>query len=140
MSNENQWFANVGARRRYEIPEIGGWIELRQELSVGEERKMYAGVVKGQVDTPDGPRTEYDMAKLSFSQVVAYLVDWSSKLDVSPETIEGLKPSIYHPIEEAVLAHVKELDKANPRPRQKDRKGRNRAPKTGDAPTLTSVA
>ena len=75
------------------------WIELREEISIGEERKIFAGAIKGQTLLKDGEtRTEYDAQAISFGQVIAYLVDWDAKgedgksVDVNADTVRGLLP------------------------------------------------
>lgn len=125
------WFASVGELHEYELPEIGGWVRLRKELSIGEERAMFANAIKGTVPLDNGQmRIEYDQAKLSFGQVVAYLADWSDKQEISHSAIEALKPEIYNVIEATVQKHVEALGK----------KPKGRKTKNGDAPTSLSAA
>ena len=127
------WFAAIGDRKRYELPEIGGWVELRQELSIGEERNIYAQAIKGHVPLADGEvRIEYDRAKLSFGQVLAYLVDWSESQEINGSSVQALKPEIYNVIETCVQAHVEGLEKKAPTKAHKR--------KRGDVPTLPSAA
>ena len=87
-------FARVKNTTRYPLegfaPELT-WIDLREEISIGEERKIFAGAIKGQTALKDGDtRTEYDAQVVSFGLVVSYLVDWDAKdengksVDVSP--------------------------------------------------------
>jgi hypothetical protein len=95
----------------------GEWIEVREELSVGEQRKAFGSAVKGTVTTPDGTRTEYDTPKLSFALVVAYLVDWSvrgaddkpvdiSTLEKRRAAVEALDAESFDAIEAAVDRHI----------------------------------
>jgi hypothetical protein len=107
-----EWFADVTGRRRIEIPEIGGWIECRQELGVGEKRAIFSRAFKGQVPLEDGNfRNEYDMQEVSFGQVMAYLADWSSKKELIPEAVRALKPEVFAHIEAAVHKHIENLEK-----------------------------
>jgi hypothetical protein len=102
------WFVNVGDRKRYELPDGSGWIELRTQLSVGERRRAFANAVKGQTQLPDGGvRTEYDHARLSFGLVLAYLADWSEKVEISASAVEALQPDIFEQIESLVDEHAK---------------------------------
>jgi hypothetical protein len=127
------WFAAVGDRKRYELPEIGGWIELRQELSIGEERNIYAQAIKGHVPLKDDEvRIEYDRAKLSFGQTLAYLVDWSESQEINASSVQALKPEIYNVIEKCVQTHVEGLEKKEPT------KGKKK--KTDAVPILPSAA
>lgn len=95
----------------------GEWIEVREELSVGEQRKAYTAAVKGSVKTDEGTRTEYDAQKLSFALVVAYLVDWSARdgndkpVDISTlekrrAAIEALDSESFEAIETAIEQHI----------------------------------
>jgi hypothetical protein len=107
-----EWFADVTGSRRIEIPEINGWIECRQELSVGEKREIFSRAFKGQVPLEDGNfRNEYDMQAVSFGQVIAYLSDWSNKQALTPDAVRGLKGPIFAHIEAAVLKHIENLEK-----------------------------
>jgi hypothetical protein len=121
------WFANVTDRRRYDVMiegEVIGWVELRQELSVGERRQAFGNAIKGQTQLADGNvRTEYDHAKLSFGLVVAYLSEWSEKGDltdygVRASAVEALSPDVYDAIEKIVDKHAEEYGK-RPQKRQK---------------------
>jgi hypothetical protein len=130
-----EWFADVAGSRRIEIPEINGWIECRQELSVGEKREIFSRAFKGQVPLEDGAfRNEYDMQEVSFGQVMAYLGDWSAKQDLTPDAVRALKPEIFAHIEKAVHKHIETLEKNE----QAAATG-GRSPKRNAAPILQSV-
>ena len=133
-------FARVKNTTRYPLegfaPELT-WIDLREEISIGEERKIFAGAIKGQTALKDGDtRTEYDAQVVSFGLVVSYLVDWDAKdengksVDVSPDTIRGLLPEVYNAIDDIVRAHVEATRAKKTTP----------APTPTDAPTLHAVA
>lgn len=133
----SSWFASVGKCKRIDLPEIKGWIEVREELSVGEERAAFAQTIKGQTEVEDGKiRTDYDAEKLSFSLVCAYLVDWSARdendksVPCDADHVKGLKSEIYNVIEKAVQAHD-----AKVRAAKKPKKGR-----TSVVPISSSVA
>lgn len=115
MSTTN-WFADVRATTRIDIPEIDGWIEVREELSIGDERRVFTSAIKGQTPTGDGQtRTDYDAEQVSFGLVVAHVVDWSARdgqdkpVPLTPDAIKRLKPSIYHAIEKAVTDHMEQV-------------------------------
>jgi hypothetical protein len=102
------------------------WIEVREEISIGEERKIFAGAIKGQTLLKDGEtRTEYDASAISFGQVVAYLSDWDAKdeqgksVDVNPDTIRGLLPEAFNVIDDAVKAHIESTREKKPTPAPK---------------------
>lgn len=106
-----------------------GYVEVREEISIGEQRKAYADAVKGQVQTPEGPRTEYDNEKLSFALTVLHVVDWSLKRAYSPAALRHMKPPIYKVIDDAVRQHIERVTEGNaPTPLA-----------SGDSPTSTSA-
>lgn len=112
------------------------WIDLREEISIGEERKIFAGAIKGQTALKDGEtRTEYDAQIVSFGQVVSYLVDWDAKdeqgksVACTPDLIRGLLPDVYNAIDDAVRAHVE----------QTREKKVSQAKTTNDAPILPAL-
>lgn len=114
--SKKKWFADVTGTTRIDIPAIEGWIEVRNELSVGEERKVFAGAIKGQTPTEDGKiRTEYDAEKVSFGLVRAYVVDWSARdekdkpVEFSEGAVKALTPEAYTAIEDAVNKHAKAM-------------------------------
>jgi hypothetical protein len=95
----------------------GEWIEVREELSVGEQRKAYTAAVKGSTKTEDGTRTEYDAQRLSFALVVAYLVSWSVRdakgqpvdittLEKRRAAVEALDEESFNVIDAAIDSHV----------------------------------
>ncbi len=133
-------FARVKEVRRIPIagfaPELT-WIDVREEISIGEERKVFAGAIKGQTILRDGEtRTEYNAELVSFGTVIAYLVDWDAKgedgksVDLTPETIHGLMPEVYNAIDDAVRAHVEATRAKKTTPAQT----------TNAEPTLRAVA
>ena len=108
--------------RRFVNPSItrlalseGDWIEVRDELSVGEERKAMASAVSS-VDMK-GTLTP-NLENLGISETFAYLVDWSFtdangkpvKLDES--ALRNLTTDAYKEIETALQAHVKSVKEA----------------------------
>jgi hypothetical protein len=101
----------------------GEWIEVREELSVGEQRKAYTAAVKGSTKTEEGTRTEYDAQKLSFALVVGYLVDWSARdgngkpVDISTlpkrqAAVEALDAESFAVLEAAIEAHIEAVTAA----------------------------
>lgn len=109
-------FADVVGTTQVDVPELDIWIECRNELSIGEERKSFAGAVRGQSTTEDGQsRVDYDAAKLTFGLVLSYVTDWSAKdekdksVQFSEASLRALTPEAYHAIEEAVDRHKKAM-------------------------------
>lgn len=107
------WFAESGVTR-VELPSGLGWVELHNAASVGTEKAWSHGVIKGQVQTADGPRTEFDAARSGLATVMTYLAAWSARtaqgavVPLNETTVGSLKPSVFSIIEDAVEAHVKQ--------------------------------
>jgi hypothetical protein len=110
-------FADVTGLTEYQVPEIapGFWIRVRNDLSVGEHKAIFAKAFRGQVDLPNNQvRNEYDMVEVSMGQVCAYMVEWSEKVPCTPDAIRALKRDYYNAIEDIVQKHVKALEKKDP--------------------------
>lgn len=99
------------------------WIEVKRELSVGEQRsvdlagfrRMSAGNQRAGQDAKETPEREsefkIDWEAQGFARAKAYIVDWSltdtrgNKLKVA-DTIDKLKKPVFAVIEAALNAHV----------------------------------
>lgn len=128
---EKEFFADPRKNTRIDVPAIRGWIEVRDEVGIGEERRVFANAVKGSTQTKDGElRTDYDMEKVSFGNVVLYVVDWSLKTTLSADSLKNLKPAIYKAIDDAVQQHINRVTEGNALS----------LPKSSDSPTSASVA
>lgn len=98
---------------RIDLPE-GQWLEVKKQLTVGEERKAMAALVK-EVRT-DGRMTP-DLEMVGKAQVLAYLVDWSLKDEAGKvvridsdakkvSAIDQLHPEKFRVIADAVESHI----------------------------------
>ena len=133
-------FANLKGTERIDLPELGIWIEVRQELSVGEKRRIFSDAFKGQTDIGGGQmRTEYDARKLTFGLIAAHIVDWNASQEqdgkVVPvpyrvEALEGLTSAAYEVIEKAVDKYTEASKQALG----------EASPATSAAPTSLSLA
>lgn len=111
---EAEFFADPRKATRLPVPEINGWVEVRDEVSIGEERRIFAGAVKGQTQTADGTsRMEYDAEKVSFGTTALHVVDWSFKRKYSVDALKALKPSYYKAIDAVVQAHIDRVKEGN---------------------------
>jgi hypothetical protein len=129
-NEESEFFADPTQATRIDVPAIKGWIEVRDEISIGEERKVFGAAVKGLVSTKDGEqRMDYDTEKVSFGNVVLYVTDWSFKTPLTPDALKNLKPKFYKAIDEAVQAHMQRVTEGNEQPR----------PESADSPTSASA-
>lgn len=126
-----KWFANIKGLKRIELGD-GAWIDVREELSVGQEREMYKKSVKGQTTLESGEvRTDLDIKELSFAKVQAYLADWNAtndegkSVEVCEDAIRGMDYAAYALIENAVIAHEKDIESKKKGPAQKPRRSNN---------------
>ncbi|MGE0460896.1 MAG: hypothetical protein AB7Q16_05965 [Vicinamibacterales bacterium] len=113
---EAEYFADPKKSTRIPVAAIHGWIEVRDEISIGEERRVFAGAVKGQTMTKDGDsRMEYDAERVSFGNNVLHIIDWSLKRPLSADALKALRPEIYKAIDAAVQAHIDRVKEGNGR-------------------------
>lgn len=92
------------------------WIELKQELTIGEQRRMETAGFRGArtgTSVPEGDNEiSIDWRAQSFARTEIYLVDWSladdagNKLKLTKDTIQALRQDVYDLIEKAINAHV----------------------------------
>lgn len=134
--DEKDFFADPKKNKRILVPTLDrgdqkGWIEVREEISIREERRVFAGAMRGQTQTKDGEiRNEFDIEKVSFGNVVLYLTAWSLKKVLNADAIMALKPAIYKAIDDAVDGHMKAIAA-----------GKAQTPSSsGGAPTSSSAA
>lgn len=114
VDQEADFFADPRKTTRLPVPAINGWIEVRDEISIGEERRVFANAVKGRTTTKDGEaRMEYDAEKVSFGNTVLHVVDWSLKRPLSADALKALKPEIYRTIDDAVKSHIDRVKEGN---------------------------
>ena len=110
-----QWFVRP-ATARVALPD-GEWIEVKQRLTIGEERRQQASVIK-EVRT-DG-RVTPDLEMLGKAETLAYLVEWSLRdedgrvvrIDTDARksaAIDSLSPEAFRLISEAITAHVERM-------------------------------
>lgn len=88
------------------------WIEVKKELTAGEERAYRTKAFKrvsGLVDARDAnrdPDVEVDWAQLAFARVEAYLVEWSEKRQITPEAIRALSGEDFAEIDALITSHI----------------------------------
>lgn len=130
---EQELFADPKKLTRLPVPALGanGWVEVRDEISVAEERRVFAKAVKGTTQTKDGDaRMEYDAEQVSFGNVVLHVVDWSLKTPYSADALKNLKPKAYKAIDDVVQAHMTRVKEGNAQT----------PPDSGASPTSVSAA
>ena len=98
----------------------GDWIEIKERLTVGEQKRVDVSGLKRMHPTPGQASSpiDTDFAEFSFARTTAYLVDWSftgsddKAVPVSRASIEALTTETYREIEDAITAHVEALTEA----------------------------
>ena len=109
-------------RDRLDLEALGHpfWIDVKRELTVGEQRKVetagFRGVVQGAETRRPGEAASTEIAidwrTQSFARTEVYLLDWSladdkgNKLKISRDVVESLKQPVYAAIETGITAHV----------------------------------
>lgn len=87
----------------------GDWLDVRRELTVGEQRRAMAKAVKSM--RADG-RIEPDFQQVGKAEIAAYIVDWSfvdgndKRVPFTDDAIDNLTAAAYDEIETAVRAHI----------------------------------
>lgn len=133
--SDAEFFADPKKNKRIFVPALDtkaarGWIEVREEVSIGEERKIFGSAFKGEIPTPDGPRRDYDMERISFGTTALHMTGWSLSKKYSPDALKALKAPLYKAIDDAVQAHI-----------DKVKEGKAPSPsETGDSLTSASAA
>ena len=91
----------------------GDWLDVRRELTVGEQRQAMARAVKSM--RADG-RIEPDLANVGKAEIGAYIVDWSftdandKRVPYSETALDNLTTPAYNEIEIAVRAHIAAIE------------------------------
>lgn len=117
------WKTDVTGLKHVEIPEYEGWIEIRQELSIGETQTINDAFFKGVRQMPDGSIiNELCMSDAKFKRAVTYIANWSIPLEPSLAVIKQLPVPMFELIDAAIERHVEESIAKNPKTATKKRK------------------
>jgi hypothetical protein len=102
----------------------GEWIDVRQQLTVGEEREIARRSARsyqqGTAENQGQFTIDYDVTRFGLVQAAAYLVGWSApmplpinySLEKRIAIVESLNPEAYTAIEEALTTYLRERDAA----------------------------
>lgn len=116
MSSNSKWFSDVVGTTRIDLPAIDAWIEVRNELTVGEEKRMYAPAL---TPSAEWSKPGVDLSAIGFAAAAAWLVDWSLRdqkdkpVEVSMNALQALKPAVFDAIDAAIDAHIKACREGN---------------------------
>lgn len=118
-----EWTVDKHATERLYLAGGDQWIDVRKQLSVGEERAIARASAKAYQDAGEGSghvRMEYDVTKFGLVQAAAYIVAWSAPIPIPAnyslekkiQIIENLHPSAQSAIEEAIAEYLKQREEA----------------------------
>lgn len=97
----------------------GDWIDVKKELTVGEEKRMRtAGVrrVNGQAEV------DVNWAEMALARVTTYLRGWSAvdekqrPIPVTAETVQALATEDFEAIDAAIQRHIEAVAEAKKAP------------------------
>ena len=119
---------------RFVVPELvkidlpgGDWIEVKKELTVGEEKRYRTASLRRTYNVGKGDEElQIDWGSMAFARVEAYVVNWSASQPFSHSALEALSSEDFEAIDDAVQAHI-----ASSKEEKKARNG---------TPTLTTSA
>lgn len=117
--------SNVAADTvRIEILDGAEWIEVKSELSYGEQQRLagwgaqIAARARDEAnDDPDDMGISLDWAKLNVHNLLMWLVDWSLKdaegkpLPLTYSSVYNLRRKVGEAIDDAITQHKAELEK-----------------------------
>jgi hypothetical protein len=116
-----QWTVDKSSTERLDLGD-GQWIEIRKQLTSGEERELSRRAAKRyQKSGPSGDdavTVEFDVTKYAPIRVASYVVSWSAPVVLPPnfgldkriEIVEGLDPRAVDAMDEAVVAFLRKRD------------------------------
>lgn len=93
------------------------WVKFKQQLTVGELKKMSTAGWRGLVSNDAGRGDiKVDFSENLLARVSAYLQDWSLddadkvRLPLTRDTIEALHPKVFDAIDAALTAHIEKME------------------------------
>jgi hypothetical protein len=93
--------------------ENGDWIEVKKELSVGEDKRYRMRGLRGMsglaAKKEDEMKVDVEWEILPIARVEAYLVAWSDKRPVTRDAIEALASEDFEAIDSAIIKHIDEM-------------------------------
>jgi hypothetical protein len=132
-------------RNRFVVPAVttitlsdGDWIQVKNQLTVGEERAAFQQII-GEINQTTGWRKP-NIALQGIAEIAAYLVAWSFRdpegMPIPPDiaTIQLLDVDSYRELEAAVETHIKTMEA------QRAAAKNGSATKNEPTPTSTFVA
>ena len=125
------------SRNRFVEPEVvrlelteGDWVEVKKELTYGEEQRLAGAAMtsmniqsdsdraKTRTEDGEGVRVNLENERYAILRLYTWLVDWSfentagKRVKVSREAIANLGADTAHEIDEALSAHIASREEA----------------------------
>lgn len=113
----------------------GAWIEVKTELSAGEAREVYTGMLIGDGVTP-GEKAKFDPAMMGLTKALAYLVGWS--LQDSQGEVADITQTSLKLLDQETLGEVIEAVERHDETVEAERTARKNARAGGKASSQTS--
>ena len=116
----------------------GDWIEVKAELNAGEQRHLFAGLVKSM---KPGVATELDPEQVGKTKLLSYIVDWSlrdangAKVPVTSASLDALEVDTYQELNTVIDAHEEAIEKA-----RAERKNSQAGARPSSATSLSAVS
>ena len=88
------------------------WIEVKQELSYGEQKHLAGNALVGSFDGKGDPAVDFDLEEFTLSKVLVWLADWSftdeqgNKVRVSRDALGALRGEVGDEVEAAIDKHA----------------------------------
>lgn len=96
----------------------GEWIEIKRELTVGEEKRFRSAGLKNMKAEDGGSSIEIDWTAMALARVETYLLEWSAtrtdaagktvSVPVTRKNIEALTQDDFDEIDQAIQAHIEQ--------------------------------
>jgi hypothetical protein len=126
MTSKNPWFVKPDVSRinlKWNDPDGHThplWIEVKTELTIGEERSILRSVsnVTAEVQQKTAttqrqdPSANFDWTEYSFARMLTYLLDWSladennNKLAINRDVLGSFHKTLFDLIDDAVEQHI----------------------------------
>jgi len=116
--------------RRVELSE-GDWIEIKDGLSYGEQKRLSSASVKTSMTTAGAaPEMTVDFEQYALLRISLWVVDWSfedqngNRVRVTMEAIAALTQETGDEIDEALTEHIEAIEaEKNPTPPEEETTG-----------------
>lgn len=95
----------------------GDWIEVKKELSVGEEKRYRSAGMQRVSQEAGRSEIGVNWSAMAFARVEMYLTDWSAAygekgkaVPLSPTAIQSLSVEDFDRIDDAIQKHIAAMD------------------------------